>query len=700
MSIRRICFAMITCSLVVAAASPLAASAAASDTTCIALSGHLYGQNGNPSPAFLAIGDTLEARGVDAFVSGGDITEAGTAAQWNAVLSEITSWSFPFIPVLGNHDAINLAQWNAIWGTTYDRYDVGSTRILTIDCILHPGGGLVDPQKSWFLGELVAAAADTAVERVLVAGHKHYALKQHARYAGMERFVNAWNYEFHPAGYDLGNFSEEIWPAMVALDAVKPVVWFSGDTGVSAAVPSLFHDELDGIAVLSCGTRPILTVDKDAFLLMYAVSDTVWFEPLSPWNWGLNPVETYDPAFWTAFFATAPTAPVPVTPGPPDSAEIWIPPGNFEMGDHLTWSGAYAGSTGYSVTLSAFVMTTAEITVSEYIAFLNAEGNLYQGTECLDLDDPQAQIEDAGGGVYQAKPGQALDEPVVEVTWFGAVAYCNYRSLLEGYAPVYAGTTWTAGATGWRLPTEAEFEYAQRGGEGYAPGKPVYTRFAWADDSPDHIHEHANVVGTGGADVWDGLAPVRSFDPDQYGVYDLSGNAFEWVFDPWTPPEELGGAATDPVSPGDPYHPTWKVIRGGGYSFHWMGARNAHRAADDAAQSHAYLGFRMVRAPGSAVLGTTDSPDGAGTALWAARNPVRAEVRLGFRLGPADGEARLSVYDLRGREVFATAVHGSSGEVRWDLRGRGGRPVAAGSYFVVLDPPAAGRRVLKVTVLK
>ncbi|MCB1048939.1 MAG: SUMF1/EgtB/PvdO family nonheme iron enzyme, partial [Calditrichaeota bacterium] len=164
----------------------------------------------------------------------------------------------------------------------------------------------------------------------------------------------------------------------------------------------------------------------------------------------------------------------------------------------------------HQVTLSAFELARHTVTFEAYDAFCEAAG----------LDKPG----DEGFGRGR--------RPVINISWFDAVAYCNWLSEQAELKPVYTikGEKVTANwqANGYRLPTEAEWEYAAREG-----GKEV--RFGNGKDNADpkeinfngsESHEYS-VVG----DFRAKTTPVGSFPPNALGLYDVSGNVYEWCWD-------------------------------------------------------------------------------------------------------------------------------------------------------------------------
>ncbi len=176
-----------------------------------------------------------------------------------------------------------------------------------------------------------------------------------------------------------------------------------------------------------------------------------------------------------------------------------------------------------------------------------------------------------------------LDHPVVHVNWFDAAAYC----------------AWSAS----RLPTEAEWEYAARGGLDRK-------RFPWGDElEPDGQHRMNVFQGSFPgdntcADGFAGTAPVRSYDPNGYGLYQMTGNVWEWCAD-WFAPNAYRDR--EPVDPAGPSSGTHRVMRGGSYLCHHsyctryrVGARSANTPDSTAGN----IGFRVV----SGGAGSTSSP--------------------------------------------------------------------------------------------
>ncbi len=180
-----------------------------------------------------------------------------------------------------------------------------------------------------------------------------------------------------------------------------------------------------------------------------------------------------------------------------------IPAGEFEMGDQHLNEGFGNELPIHPVFLDAFYIDETEVTNAMYAKFLNAVGKHVgdDGTQWLEIGAGDELIE-LVDGQHRPKAGFA-DHPVIEVSWYGAAAYAQW--------------------SGKRLPTEAEWEKAARGGL-------AGNRYPWGNAI---THDDANYDGTGGGDQWEQTAPVGSFPPNGYGLHDMAGNVWEWCMDEW-----------------------------------------------------------------------------------------------------------------------------------------------------------------------
>lgn len=253
----------------------------------------------------------------------------------------------------------------------------------------------------------------------------------------------------------------------------------------------------------------------------------------------------------------------------PDANEmVFLLGGEFEMGNHFLELDPNESDElpVHWVNVDPFYMGKYEVTNGQYSAFLNAalaenaiylSGNTVYGITGSDPNQAYCQLAESGDNLIEFSDGaftvltkggrDMSDDPVVCVSWYGAAAYCNWRSEQAGYQTCYDLSNWTCDFTqkGYRLPTEAEWEYAARGGK-CTP----YTRFGWGDiidhdranysgywesfkDHPFYDYDNAD---DGFHPNWDdGVIPytamVGSFPANDFGLHDMNGNVYEWCQD-------------------------------------------------------------------------------------------------------------------------------------------------------------------------
>lgn len=278
---------------------------------------------------------------------------------------------------------------------------------------------------------------------------------------------------------------------------------------------------------------------------------------------------------------------------------VFIPGGTFQMGNSTN---AEEGESDelpvHTVTLDSFVLGKYEITHGQYCDFLNSAYPTQ--LKVVDriiyaLNDVNKRYQYCGAISYgqltfsnnifgvRTKGGRDMSrDPLVWVSWYGAVAYCNWRSQQEGRELCYDLSTWTCDFTkkGYRLPTEAEWEYAARGG---LSGK----RFPW-DDTITHLQANYfssdsldyDISSTRGyhPDWYDGFnnytSPVGSFLPNAYGLYDMAGNVWEWCHDWYSDTYYNSSPQTNPtgVAPS-----SFRVLRGGCWHYQAIYCRVSDR---------------------------------------------------------------------------------------------------------------------------
>ncbi|MCP4661365.1 MAG: formylglycine-generating enzyme family protein, partial [bacterium] len=262
---------------------------------------------------------------------------------------------------------------------------------------------------------------------------------------------------------------------------------------------------------------------------------------------------------------------LPMPPDPdPASRRNWvtIPAGTFVMGSPDEEEGRYPDEG-----------PTHPVRVSRF--------------ECMRYPVTRRHYADLMGEDPGSPEGEADDRPVNKVSWYEVVDFCNRLSERQGLTPCYRkdgdDTVWVAAADGYRLPTEAEWEYACRAGS--------ESRWSFGDDE-ERLGEYAwfgeNSDGT--------TQPVGRKPANARGLYDMHGNVDEWCWDAWS--DYSAEPQVDPVGPSDGDAKLLRVdsrssavVRGGSYWFTSWGVRSAYRFGSGPEDQLRSLGFRCVRGP-------------------------------------------------------------------------------------------------------
>ena len=245
----------------------------------------------------------------------------------------------------------------------------------------------------------------------------------------------------------------------------------------------------------------------------------------------------------------------------------------------------------HQVTVSTFYMGKHEVTVGEFRQFAQDTGYkttaetgggdvVYTGGKWIEKAD------ELWKKPYFAQTGQ---HPVVVISWYDAVEYCNWRSRREGLTLAYTvnGTdvSWNRGYDGYRLPTEAEWEYDCRAGTRgpFSTGNNI---------TVDEANYNGNYPynGSGQGIYRKKTVEAGSFSPNSWGLYDMHGNVYEWCWD-WYE-DYSSGAQTDPVGPATG---AYRVVRGGSWFNSAGDIRSANRSVSAPELRFIYAGFRLAR---------------------------------------------------------------------------------------------------------
>lgn len=284
--------------------------------------------------------------------------------------------------------------------------------------------------------------------------------------------------------------------------------------------------------------------------------------------------------------AQAAARPAPVAAGSGDKAcaecpaTVLLPTGSFQMGSPAAEVG-HSDSEGplHSVRISQRVAVAKHaVTRGEFAAFVNATGyrsEAERGDGCFGWAGSKWE---KSSRFSWRKPGfeQGDDHPVVCVSWNDTQKYIDW---LNGRSPV----------KGWRLLTEAEWEYAARAGSS--------TPYPWGQQAS---HEHANYGQdaccgplASGRDRWDFTAPAGSFPANAFGLHDMHGNVWQWVQDGWH--DNYNGAPADGSAWSSGGDQSQRVVRGGSWEGNPQWLRSAVRSRGAPDYRISLSGFRLAR---------------------------------------------------------------------------------------------------------
>jgi len=243
--------------------------------------------------------------------------------------------------------------------------------------------------------------------------------------------------------------------------------------------------------------------------------------------------------------------------------------GEFMMGSPASDEDAdHEEKPQHNVRISPFLLGVTEVTQSQHMAVM--------GTN-------PSHFSKYGGGKDQVA-GQSTDRhPVETVSWLDAIKYCNALSKQDRLMPYYdiAGDNVRVPiikGPGYRLPTEAEWEYACRAGK--------ESRYSFGDDQSE-MRDYAWCVSNAASTTH----PVGEKRPNDFGLYDMHGNVWEWCWD-WFDNEYYARSPAD--DPSGPSGASDRVIRGGGWCRAPRNCRSAGRDWDPPAKVYNVLGFRLA----------------------------------------------------------------------------------------------------------
>ncbi len=362
-----------------------------------------------------------------------------------------------------------------------------------------------------------------------------------------------------------------------------------------------------GLNVQMIGGQPGLTITGTVGL----VCEIQYASELAPTNTWLsltNLTLTSSPYLWFDLTSAGAAqrfyrAVTTVSNGAPANM-VLIPAGTFTMGNAMDPGEGFLNELPlHSVSVSAFYMDKYNVTKALWDEVYNWATNHGYSFD-----------------YSNSGQGKAANHPAQTMTWYDAVKWCNARSEKEGRTPAYyvssaqtaayrSGTNdleadFVKWSSGYRLPTAAEWEKAARGG---ASGQrfPWGNTISWSQANyysywsggrtyyPYDVNPTPGLPPTFNDGVYPYTSPVGYFAPNGYGLYDMAGNVWQWVWD-W-----LGAYSADAQSdPRGPATGSYRVIRGGSWDGHAFGCRTSYRNYDNPADRNGSFGFRSVLPPG------------------------------------------------------------------------------------------------------
>ena len=246
---------------------------------------------------------------------------------------------------------------------------------------------------------------------------------------------------------------------------------------------------------------------------------------------------------------------------------VTIPGGTFQMGNIQNDNQYTREEPTHDVSISGFEMSIYEVT--------------------------QEQYQSVTGSNPSGDYGVGADYPVYNVSWFDAMKFCNKMSDAADLDRCYDDSTWTCdfGANGFRLPTEAEWEYACRAG--------TETNFHTGNDLSSDSRTSTDLDRAGWYWINWGDANRKTHtagekEPNAWGLYDMHGNVWEWCNDWYDKDYYDSSPSADPTGPTSGSYP---VTRGGGWDNIARECRSSIRDRRHPSGTYYYLGFRVVRRP-------------------------------------------------------------------------------------------------------
>ncbi len=356
---------------------------------------------------------------------------------------------------------------------------------------------------------------------------------------------------------------------------------------IGAQLPKLLNRRADktGRLIAPAGILSAVLIGMGLIFIFPAGSSGGRNENAAPWEPVSGKEVAEEPAGEMSVPAESPTAPAAESEEKQvDDGFVWIRGGSFLMGSPESENWRIEDETQHEVTVSGFYMSPYEVTQAEYEHLMGVNPSHFKGENL----------------------------PVENVSWLDAVRFCNAKSAEAGLTPAYTiegkNVTWNRASNGFRLPTEAEWEYACRAGTAtpfntiHAAGPEEANYYGHYPYEIEQHYFHDEVLETRPGRYRQTTVEVTGFSPNAWGLYNMHGNVNEWCWDLY--------GAYDPENTIDPTgakEGTRRVYRGGGWNDFGKNLRSAYRAAGELDMISFNLGIRPVRSIGNTLNGTVTS---------------------------------------------------------------------------------------------
>ena len=356
---------------------------------------------------------------------------------------------------------------------------------------------------------------------------------------------------------------------------------------IGAQLPKLLNRRADktGRLIAPAGILSAVLIGMGLIFIFPAGSSGGRNENAAPWDPVSGKEVAEEPAGEMSVPAESPTAPAAESEEKQvDDGFVWIRGGSFLMGSPESENWRIEDETQHEVTVSGFYMSPCEVTQAEYEHLMGVNPSHFKGENL----------------------------PVENVSWLDAVRFCNAKSAEAGLTPAYTiegkNVTWNRASNGFRLPTEAEWEYACRAGTAtpfntiHAAGPEEANYYGHYPYEIEQNYFHDEVLETRPGRYRQTTVEVTGFSPNAWGLYNMHGNVNEWCWDLY--------GAYDPENTIDPTgakEGTRRVYRGGGWNDFGKNLRSAYRAAGELDMISFNLGIRPVRSIGNTLNGTVTS---------------------------------------------------------------------------------------------